>query len=272
MLEFVPCPAPPSPDDVCFAFDRYDAVGNLLVPPGTPWRRAELSRDFPDVPVGCYIGVWEGTPAYAIDLAGAETNPMQHARGNLYSMLGRIDDRLFAAQGRAMQFLRWQREHRFCGACGEAMTLGDGGRAMQCAGCAISRYPQLAPCAIVLVTRGSEMLLARGAGRGPGFYSTLAGFVEPGESAEEAVAREVAEEVGVRVKNVRYFGSQPWPFPSQLMLGYFAEYVEGEITPDPTEIADAQWFSPDNLPPVPPRLSIAGQLIHHFINEQAIGG
>jgi NAD+ diphosphatase len=196
---------------------------------------------------------------------------MRHVSGSLYTLLGRIDDALFGVYGRALQLLRWQAEHRYCGRCGTVMSLGDGERAMVCGACQLSRYPQLAPCAIVLVTRGREMLLAQAAGRGPGFYSTLAGFIEPGESAEEAVAREVEEEVGVRITDVTYFGSQPWPFPGQLMLGFTAQYASGDIRPDPGEIADAQWFTADSLPPVPPAVSISGQLIRSFIEQEALG-
>ncbi|MEE4204561.1 MAG: NAD(+) diphosphatase [Halieaceae bacterium] len=271
MLEIVSRPALPSDGDLCFVFNRYDAIGNLMDAPGTPWQRAALKAEFPKAEEGVFLGLWRGVPAYAVGLHDAQLDPMRHVSGSLYTLLGRIDDALFGAYGRALQMLRWRAENQYCGRCGEAMLLGDGERAMVCGQCQLSRYPQLAPCAIVLVTRGREMLLAQAAGRGPGFYSTLAGFIEPGESAEEAVAREVEEEVGVKVTDIRYFGSQPWPFPGQLMLGFTARYDSGEIQPDPEEIADAQWFTADALPPVPPAVSISGQLIRSFIQQEALG-
>lgn len=260
-----------SADDYCFLFARHNAVGSLQQPPGTPWVRAELSDHFGEVETGLAIGRWAGRAAFAVALDSIDINPLNHVSGSLYTLLGRVDDSLFAAHGRALQLLNWRRDNRFCGRCGAPTVLGDRARAMVCEGCQYSRYPQLAPCAIVLVTRGSDLLLAQPAGRSRGFYSTLAGFIEPGESVEQSVVREVQEEVGIRVTDVRYFGSQPWPFPGQLMLGFTARYLDGEITPDPMEIADARWFSPDHLPPVPPIASISGQLIHHFLTQEAKG-
>ena len=129
-------------------------------------------------------------------------------------------------------------------------------------------YPRLAPAVIMLVERGDEILLGRSPHFLPGMYSTLAGFVEPGETLEHAVAREVAEEVGVRVKDVRYFGSQPWPFPNSLMVGFRAAWESGEIVIDEREIEDAAWFTAGNLPLIPPGISIARALIDAFLREQ----
>jgi NAD+ diphosphatase len=139
-------------------------------------------------------------------------------------------------------------------------------RAMCCDSCTTAIYPRIAPCIIVLVTRGEELLLARNVNFPRPMYSTLAGFIEAGESAEETLIREVREEVGIEVGNLSYFHSQSWPFPSQLMLGFFAEYVSGEIVCDPAEIADARWFHYRELPPTPPASSISGQLIEHYVN------
>jgi NAD+ diphosphatase len=140
-------------------------------------------------------------------------------------------------------------------------------RAMKCPSCSLLAFPRLAPAMITLVTRGDEALLARGVQfRGP-MYSCLAGFVEPGESLEGAVVREVREEVGVEVTNVRYQGSQPWPFPHSLMVGFRAEWAGGDIVCDPTEILDAQWYRRDELPNIPPSISIARKLIDAWIAE-----
>lgn len=136
---------------------------------------------------------------------------------------------------------------------------------MRCDSCRIINYPRIAPCVIVLVTRGEELLLARNANFPQPMYSTLAGFIEAGETAEATLAREVREEVGVEITNLRYFRSQSWPFPNQLMLGFFADYASGEIVCDGSEIADAGWFHYSDLPMTPPVASISGQLIQHYV-------
>jgi NAD+ diphosphatase len=138
---------------------------------------------------------------------------------------------------------------------------------MRCEPCGAVNYPRISPCIIVLVTRGEELLLARNARFPRPFYSTLAGFIEAGENAEECLRREVREEVGVEVGAVSYFRSQSWPFPNQLMLGFFAEYSAGDIVCEPGEIADARWFHYSALPQVPPESSISGQLIRDYSNR-----
>lgn len=215
-----------------------------------------------------FLGYWEGRPCYVLEIdAAQEPDPLQYQKGNLYHILGRVDERLFALAGRAAQLLDWERDHQFCGRCGNQMRVDLEERAMRCDPCRVINYPRIAPCVIVLVTRGEELLLARNANFPQPMYSTLAGFIEAGESAEETLAREVREEVGVEVQNLRYFQSQSWPFPNQLMLGYFAEYAGGDIVCDPTEIADAQWFHFRELPMIPPIASISGQLIQHYIES-----
>jgi NAD+ diphosphatase len=180
----------------------------------------------------------------------------------LYVPLG---DARFMMAGRATQIVEWADTHRFCGRCATPTHRIPNERCMRCPKCGFLGYPRVAPAVIVLVTRGDEALLARGA-RFPGvFYSTLAGFVEIGESLEDTIAREVREEVGIDVKAIRYFGSQAWPFPHSLMVGYFAEWAGGEIQPDGSEILDARWYRTDDLPAIPPRLSIARRLIDAWI-------
>ena len=146
------------------------------------------------------------------------------------------------------------------------MELHKQDRAMACPSCHLISYPRLSPSIIVLVTKGEEMLLARNANWPAKMYSTLAGFVEPGESIEQTVHREVFEEVGLKVKSLRYFGSQSWPFPNSLMLGFHAEYAGGDIVCQPEEIADAQWFAKDSMPQTPPKTAISGWLIEEFLN------
>jgi NAD+ diphosphatase len=140
---------------------------------------------------------------------------------------------------------------------------------MSCPSCKQVYYPRLSPSIIVLVTRGDELLLARNARARGNFYSTLAGFVEPGESIEQAVHREVLEEVGVTVKNLEYFGSQPWPFPNSLMIAFTCSYVGGEIRLEEEELEDAGWYTADDLPRVPPKLSIARQMIDYFVAKHS---
>ncbi len=213
-----------------------------------------------------FLGYWREQPCYAVEIdERIQPDPARYQLGNLYQVLGRLDDQLFALAGRASQILDWERDHQFCGRCGNPMVADSEERAMRCQPCGTINYPRIAPCVIVLVHRGEELLLARNVNFPRPMYSTLAGFIEPGETAEETLVREVREEVGVDVGNLRYFQSQSWPFPNQLMLGFFAEYAGGEIVCDPREIADARWFHYTDLPMTPPVSSVSGQLIQHHI-------
>lgn len=213
-----------------------------------------------------FMGYWGEQPCFALEIDELdELDPMQYQRGNLYQLLGRVDDQVFALAGRASQLLDWERDHQYCGRCGQVMEADQVERAMRCGPCGTINYPRIAPCIIVLVTRGDEMLLAHNANFPRPMYSTLAGFIEAGETAEETLVREVREEVGVEVGRLEYFQSQSWPFPNQLMLGFFAEYASGDIVCDQEEIDDARWFHYSELPMIPPASSVAGQLIRHHV-------
>ena len=181
----------------------------------------------------------------------------------LRTLFGRFDEHTLAVAGRALQIADWARTHQFCGACGTRMQRIEGERAMKCPACGHSAYPRIAPAMMTLVRRGPAILLARNiAVPAGGRMSALAGFLEPGESVEDAVHREVHEEVGLAVKDPRYFASQSWPFPGSLMIAFTAEYAGGEIEVDPSEIAEARWFGPgDKLPELPPPQSISRALI-----------
>jgi NAD+ diphosphatase len=185
---------------------------------------------------------------------------------NLYPVLG---DAWFQLAGRAVQIVDWDRTHQFCGRCGAPMVAVPNERAKRCTECGLSNYPRLSPAIIIAVTREIEgekrILLARNHRFPAGRYSVLAGFVEPGESLEECAAREVMEEVGIAIDNIRYFGSQPWPFPNSLMLGFTADYAGGDFHLEEAEIAEAGWFSVHNLPNLPQKPSIARRLIDAFI-------
>lgn len=215
-----------------------------------------------------FLGYWRDCPCYALEIDEIEeVDPLQYQRGNLYQILGRVDEQVFALAGRAAQLLDWERDHQFCGRCGREMQLDINERAMRCEPCSTVNFPRIAPCVIVLVTRGEELLLARNVNFPGPMYSTLAGFIEAGETAEETLSREVREEVGVEIKEIQYFQSQSWPFPNQLMLGFFAEYAGGDIVCDEIEIADARWFHYRELPMIPPPSSVAGQLIRQYISQ-----
>ncbi|NET47833.1 MAG: NAD(+) diphosphatase [Merismopedia sp. SIO2A8] len=187
---------------------------------------------------------------------------------NLRSLYGELREEWFAIAARAVQIVEWDRTHRYCGHCATPMIQMPTEWAKECPNCALRQYPRLSPAVIMLVHRGDELLLARAPRFRPGMYSVLAGFVEPGESLEEAVAREVHEEVGIHIKNIRYFGSQPWPFPNSLMIGFVAEYDSGILTPDLNEIEAAAWFKKQDIPPVPGKLSIARKLIDWFVASE----
>ncbi len=175
--------------------------------------------------------------------------------------------------GRGAQVLRWADDHRFCGRCGTATERHPVDRAMACPDCGLQSFPRLSPATITLVERdhptdGPQVLLAWGRAFPVRFFSTLAGFVEPGESLEECVAREIREEVGVEVGEISYFGSQPWPFPHSLMVGFRARWTAGDISIQEEEIVEAGWFGPDSLPPVPRgRMSIAGWLLEDWLDR-----
>jgi NAD+ diphosphatase len=219
-----------------------------------------------------YLGSMGETHCHSVELAPDVSPPSGMAFRDLRVLYGNLEEQLHAVAGRAVQIMEWDRTHQFCGACGKPTELSTFDRSRVCPDCKIPQYPRLAPAMIVAVERGNEILLARSPHFPAGIYSVLAGFVEPGESAEEAVAREVMEEAGVVVGDVRYFGSQPWPFPNSLMLGFTATYESGEIRIEEEEIEDARWFSADEMPNFfPGRMSISQWLIHDFLERKRSG-
>ena len=186
---------------------------------------------------------------------------------NLLMLAAIVDPALFGIIGRAMHTCDWLTTGRFCGRCATAMTRHATERSMVCPSCALHTYPRISPAIITLVRKGDLALLASNAKFRGALYSTLAGFAEIGESLEETLVREVREEVGITVKDVRYFGSQPWPFPNSLMIAFTAEWESGEIVVDPAELSDAKWFRADDLPTIPPPVSIARRLIDAWVTS-----
>ncbi|QXH33038.1 NAD(+) diphosphatase [Pseudomonas muyukensis] len=238
--------------------------GFLMDGNGALFPRDWLKRQDLDVLCEHGIGRFDGQPVFLLELRGASEVPGCAWQGLRRFMLeGDFDT--YRVLGYAAQIGTWAREHRFCGSCGQAMTQIRWERAMYCQACDLRSYPRISPSMIVLITRGDEVLLARSPRFVSGVYSTLAGFAEPGESAEECLVREVREEVAVEVKNIQYVGSQCWPFPHSMMLGFHAEYAGGEIVMQADEIEDAQWFSVHDLPPLPAGRSIARYLIDLYV-------
>lgn len=197
----------------------------------------------------------------------AETGESEASFGGLRSLFGKTDHMMFSLAGRALQIIDWYRAHQFCGKCGKRTREHERDRAMVCDDCGLHLYPRLSPSIIVLIHKDHEVLLARNHRFPEGMYSTLAGFVEPGESIEETLRREVFEEVGVHLGRLEYQGSQPWPFPNSLMLGFHAEYASGDIVLQEDEIADAKWFPLGELPNIPGKVAISRWLIDSYLQK-----
>jgi NAD+ diphosphatase len=217
-----------------------------------------------------YLGALGSLHCYCAELAPEAAPPEGMTFRNLRQLFGLLDTSLHAVAGRAVQIVEWDRTHRFCGACGAPTVAHASERSRVCSACGLAHFPRIAPAVIVAVARGDEILLGRSPHFPPGIYSVLAGFVEPGESLEQAVEREVHEEAGIEVEDIRYFASQPWPFPHSLMLGFTARHRAGEIRVDGAELTDARWFHRDDMPMLfPGNVSISQWLIQDFLTRKA---
>jgi NAD+ diphosphatase len=215
-----------------------------------------------------YVGRLQGADCWAAEVPG-EAPPPAAGMGfeGLRALFSVLEDAHLALAGRALQLIDWDRNHRYCGRCGAATEPKTEERARICPACRLSAYPRIAPAVMALVRRESAVLLARSPHFPRGMYSALAGFVEAGETLEQCVEREVAEEVGIRVSRIRYFASQPWPFPNSLMIAFVCDWAGGEIRPQAGEIEAASWFEVLQLPKLPSRISIARRLIDHVVGE-----
>ncbi|HYL23348.1 MAG TPA: NAD(+) diphosphatase [Burkholderiales bacterium] len=214
-----------------------------------------------------YLGRLGEVQCWAAELADGAAAPPGLSWAGLRALYTVLDDARFALAGRALQLVGWDRTHQYCGRCGTPTQPKTEERARVCPACKLTAYPRLAPAVMALVKREKELLLARSPHFPHGMYSALAGFVEPGESLEQCLEREVHEEVGVRVANIRYFASQPWPFPHSLMIAFVCDWSEGELVPQAGEIEDAKWFKVLQLPKLPSRISIARRLIDAVCQE-----
>ncbi|MBR2438557.1 MAG: NAD(+) diphosphatase [Lentisphaeria bacterium] len=240
-----------------FAFHGRDMLMN-----GT-----ELPRlsDFPnknDIQIrALYVGNLNGIPCIGIPFPEQTEWNVQPLRAVIHS----VDEAVICAICRAKELMFWRERRKFCGKCGHEMEDSGTDLARVCPNCRERYYPQIAPAVITAVLKEDKILLAHNRNFTSGVHSLIAGFVESGESLEQAVAREILEETSIKVKNIRYYSSQPWPFPNSLMLGFVAEYESGELTPDGTELETAGWFSADELPMLPDHGSIARKIIDDFI-------
>ena len=237
--------------DLCFIPTRKDVEG-------MPLDRMDM----------IYIGYYDNHDCYCISVTQMPELPDGLITIELMEITKRTGNPdLFRLAGTANHLLHWQNTNRYCGRCGGKMTDKKDERAKLCPECSHVVYPRISPAVITAVFQGDRILLAHNRNFRTGFYSLIAGFVEPGETLEQSVRREIQEEVGLQVKNIRYVGSQPWSFPDSLMMAFTAEYDSGEITPDKTEITDADWYRSDELPDIPSTDSIAGRLIRWYIEQ-----
>jgi NAD+ diphosphatase len=216
-----------------------------------------------------YLGALDGVDCVAVGLARDAPEPPAWRYAGLRSLFFALPDSLLALAARAFQIVEWDETHRYCGRCGAPTRQKADERAKECPGCGLVAYPRVTPAMMVLVTRGTELLLARAHRFAPGMFSALAGFVEPGETIEDCIRREVREEVGVEVDHLQYVASQSWPFPHSLMIAYTAEYVSGDMRPCDEEIVEAGWFPIDALPQLPSPVSISRQLIDSTVARLA---
>ena len=262
--EYLPLVMPPAARTeraLWFAFHR----GELLTVQLGDETRLPHCHDIAELGVepvrNLYLGTYGGTHCYVAELAHANELPDGHAMHGLRAIFGMVDEPLAVLAGRAFQIMEWDRNHQFCSRCGTPTVARSEERARACPQCRFTVYPPVSPAIMILIKRGREVLLGRKKEWAPGRYSALAGFVEPGEMLEDTVRRETREEVGVEVANIRYFGSQPWPFPHSLMIAFTADYAGGEIRPDGVEIEEARFFDAGQLPQLPPSISISRRLI-----------
>ncbi len=219
-----------------------------------------------------YLGTFENVPCYSAELPPDIAAPEGFSFIGLRPLYFGVDEDIFLLAGRAMQIMHWHQTHQFCGRCGHTTETHQTDWAKICPACQFISYPRISPAVIVAVLKQDQILLTRYSQFRGNMHTIIAGFLEPGETLEECVHREVLEEVGLTVKNIQYFGSQPWPFPNSLMIGFTAEFAGGELRPDGTEIVEAGWYSADNTPVIPPKMSISREIIDWFIDKHSHKG
>ena len=214
-----------------------------------------------------YIGTLEGYPCICAEVP-VDTVPLDGmAFEDLHGLYQILDEDLFMLAGRAIQIINWDKNHKYCGKCGTLTVNMEDEMAKICSECGHICYTRISPAVITAIIKNGKLLMAKHSYGLKDRYALVAGFIEAGETLEEGVKREIMEEVGLNVKNIRYFGSQPWPFPNSLMIGFTADYESGEINVDGKEIVDAKWFDVDEVTPMPSKISISGELIEWYIEK-----
>jgi NAD+ diphosphatase len=259
-------PEPPSGDALWTPYRGGDLLVKML-----EGKRARLLRTDELRELGLtivrsqYLGSIDGTPCITAELAADAPDIDGYRYGGLRQAFAWLDPEEFHIAGTGFQIQHWDRMHGHCAGCGAKLVMKTAERAKRCEACDRDFYPPVVPAMIVRVSRGDSILMTRQSRFPKGMYGLVAGFMEPGESLEGCVAREVLEETGIRIKNLRYFGSQPWPFPHQVMIAFTAEHAEGEIVVDTNELEEAEWFARAAMPMLPPPLSIARRLIDDWL-------
>lgn len=253
--------------DLCFAFLK----GSLLVRKIADELKIvtfdEIKKLNMNYESEFFLGEIGEKSCFTVDVLHEVSLPEQFEFIPLHEIGMLMEENIFEIAGRASEILTWNRNHRFCGRCGTKTEDKKDEMAKICPKCGNIMYPVICPAVIVAITKGDKILLAHNSGFKDNRYSLIAGFVEAGENLKSAVKREVFEEVGIKVKNIRYYKSSPWPFPNSLMVGFFAEYDSGEIKVDGNEILDADWFSKGNMPNLPNKYSLARKIINEFVSE-----
>jgi NAD+ diphosphatase len=272
--EYQPLVTPPAERNepaLWFAFQR----GEMLIVQSEDEAQLPCCLDLSELGLSTvrslYLGTYGGKHCYVSELEHANALPDGHELQGLRALFGNVDDTLAALAGRAFQIMEWDRNHQYCSRCGTPTEARREERSRACPKCKYTTYPPISPAIMVLITRGREILLARKPEWVPRRFSALAGFVEPGETLEDTVRRETREEAGVEIENLRYFGSQPWPFPHSLMIAFTADYASGEVRPDGVEIEEARFFDVEQLPNLPQRISISRRMIDAVAAKLARG-
>lgn len=270
--EFLPLVHPPEREKVhheyCFAFMGR----SLLLICENDSLRLPLKQDLDTLDVNIvgkqYLGEYTGDSCFSFEL---EDDSFEHESVHFHELRklkGILDDPIAALAARAVHVMEWDKKTQFCGACGTKTRQRTHERSKECPECGQLFFPKISPAIIVLIEKDDRILMARSPHFPEGLYGLIAGFVEPGESIEEAVVREVYEEVGIFIKDIEYFGSQPWPYPDSLMIGFIAKHSHGEICVDNVEIEAAGWFTHDEMPSVPGIDSISGRLVSYYLSKQ----
>lgn len=251
-------------NDLCFIFCEgkmlfFDNDDNVTIPTWSLIEKITMNITFEQ-----YFGLFYKTHCYVFVISDYLNLPKNFHFKDLRTAGLQLNNPLFEICGKASEIVTWNESNKYCGKCGDKMHQSFTERVKVCNTCGNLSYPHITPAIIVAVLKEEKILLAHNKNFRPGLYSIIAGFVEPGETLEECVKREIYEEVGIKVKNINYFNSQPWPFPNSLMIGFTADYESGEIQVDGEEIIDADWYKFDNIPNIPTNISIARQIIDAF--------